>query len=127
LLNELNRPFWTSGADGKLRMQRCRSCGHWIHPAGVICPECLGRDLALEALSGLATVEAVTINYQPWVPGVPVPYVVAIVGLDEQKGLNLTTNIIGVPVEDVHIGQRVEVVFEQVEDVFLPLFTPVEL
>ncbi|MDO9599021.1 MAG: OB-fold domain-containing protein [Azoarcus sp.] len=125
-LNELNRPFWTSGADGQLRMQRCRSCGHWLHPAGVICSECLSRDLAAEALTGLATVEAVTINYQPWTPGVPVPYVVAIVGLDEQKGLNLTTNIIGIPVEDVHIGQRVKVVFEQIEEVYLPLFTPVE-
>jgi hypothetical protein len=45
-------------------------------------------------------------------------------GLPEQKGLNLTTNVIGIPPESVHIGQAVRVVFEQVEDVYLPLFTP---
>lgn len=124
-LNDLNRFFWTSGADGKLRMQRCQDCNRWLHPAGVICPECLSRNLAPQELSGQGTVEAVTLNYQPWFPGVEVPYVIAIVSLDEQKGLNLTTNIVGVPPESVHIGQRVRVVFEAVEDVYLPLFTPI--
>jgi len=124
-LNDLNRFFWTGAADGKLRMQHCQDCGHWQHPAGVICPECLSRNLVPEEMSGLATVEALTLNYQPWIPGVEVPYVIAIVGLDEQKGLNLTTNIVGVAPESVHIGQRVRVVFEAVEDVYLPLFTPI--
>lgn len=124
-LNELNRAFWTSGADGKLRVQCCRNCGYWQHPAGVICSQCLSRDLAPKALSGEGTVEAVTLNYQPWFPGVEVPYAIAIVSLDEQEGLNLTTNIIGVPPQSVYIGQRVRVVFEAVEDVYLPLFTPI--
>lgn len=123
-LNETNRFFWTSGADGRLRMQRCAACRHWVHPAGAICPQCLGRELAPEVLSGLATVEAVTLNHQPWLPGVEVPYAIAIVHLDEQPGLNLTTNIVGMPPEQVCIGQRVEVTFEHVEDVFVPLFRP---
>ena len=54
-----------------------------------------------------------------------VPFVVAIVELDEQEALRLTTNIVGVPVETVHIGQRVRVSFDHREDVWLPLFTPV--
>lgn len=124
-LNELNRPYWTGGADGILRMQRCAACRHWQHPAGVICPQCLSRQLAFEPLSGLGTVEAFTINHQPWIPGVEVPYTIAIVGLDEQKGLNLTTNIVGIAPGEVHIGQRVKVCFEQADDVYLPLFTPV--
>ncbi|WP_075790689.1 Zn-ribbon domain-containing OB-fold protein [Massilia putida] len=125
-LNELNRPFWTGGADGRLRMQRCQDCRHWQHPAGVCCPECLGRTLRFETLSGLATVEAFTLNYQPWFPGLDVPYVIAIVSLDEQKGVNLTTNIVGVRPDQVYIGQRVRVLFEAVEDVYLPLFTPID-
>lgn len=124
LLTELNTFFWASGADGKLRMQRCSDCLHWQHPAGAICPLCLSRNLAPQELSGKATVEAFTLNYQPWTEGVAVPYVIAIVGLDEQKGLNLTTNIVGVAPESVFIGQRVEVTFEAAGDVFLPLFTP---
>jgi uncharacterized OB-fold protein len=123
-LNDTNRFFWTGGADGKLRMQRCGDCSHWIHPAGENCPQCMSRRLAPQVLSGRATVEAVTLNHQPWLPGVEVPYAIAIVQLDEQPGLNLTTNIVGTPPQEVYIGQRVEVTFEQVEDVFLPLFRP---
>lgn len=125
-LNDLNAFFWTSGADGKLRMQCCQDCGHWQHPPGVICPKCASRNIAVQALSGQGTVQALTLNYQSWFPGVEVPYVVAIVSLDEQKGLNLTTNIVGVSPESVYIGQRVEVCFEAVEDVHLPLFTPIQ-
>lgn len=125
-LTELNRDYWTGGADGILHMQRCGQCRRWQHPAGVICPDCLSRELASEPLSGMGTVEAFTINHQPWIAGVPVPYTIAIVSLDEQKGLNLTTNIVGVDPDAVRIGQRVKVLFEAVEDVFIPQFTPVQ-
>lgn len=123
-LNELNRFFWTSGADGKLRMQRCQDCGHWLHPPGVICPVCLSRAVTPQVLSGLGTVQAVTLNYQPWLPGVAVPYAIAIVELDEQANLNLTSNIVGIPPAAVFIGQRVQVAFETAEEVYLPLFRP---
>jgi len=124
-LDDLNRFFWTGGIDGVLRFQRCRDCGYWLHPPGVVCPQCLGGNLAPEAVSGLATIEALTINCQPWLPGQEVPYAIAIVGLDEQEGLRLTTNIVGALPESLRIGQRVRVVFEACEDVHLPLFTPV--
>jgi uncharacterized OB-fold protein len=125
-LEEPNTFFWTAGAEGELRFQRCGDCGHWLHPPGVICPECRSENLAPQAVSGLATVAAVTINYQPWMPGLEVPYAIAIVALDEQPALHLTTNIVGIPPEEVFIGQRVRVQFEQREDVWLPLFTPVD-
>jgi uncharacterized OB-fold protein len=92
---------------------------------GIICPKCLSRDLTPEIASGQGVIEAITVNYQPWAPGQQVPYAVAIVGLDDQEGLQLTTNIVGCPPESAHIGQRVKVVFESVEDVYLPMFTPV--
>ncbi|KCZ93225.1 hypothetical protein HJO_05200 [Hyphomonas johnsonii MHS-2] len=44
--------------------------------------------------------------------------------LEEQDGLNLTTNIVNCDPADVRIGMPVTVVFEQVEDVWLPLFEP---
>ena len=124
-LDDLNRFYWTGGADGQLRVLRCGDCRFWLHPPGIICPQCLSRNLAPEVLSGNGVIEAITVNYQPWMPGQEVPYVVAIVGLDDQEGLQLTTNIVGCPPESAHIGQRVKVVFEEFEDVYLPFFTPV--
>lgn len=125
-LDALNRFFWTGGADGILRFQRCGGCGYWLHPPGPVCPRCGSAELTPQPVSGLGTVAAVTVNHQPWMPGMTVPYNVAIVELDEQAGLRLTTNIVGIPPEQVRIGQRVRVVFEAVEDVYLPLFEPVE-
>jgi len=123
-LDDTNRFFWTSGQTGALQVLRCGDCAHWIHPPAPICPACQRAHLAPAAVSGMATVQAVTINHQAWVPGIEVPYAIAIVELDEQPGLRLTTNVVDVPVEQVRIGQRVRVAFEQREDVWLPVFTP---
>jgi uncharacterized OB-fold protein len=119
-----NEHFWTGGARGELRFLRCRACRHWIHPPAPICPACLGRDLAAEPVSGRAVVATFTVNHQPWIPGFDPPYVVAIVELPEQRGLRLTTNLVGCAPEAVRIGMPVRVVFEQHDDVWIPLFEP---
>ncbi len=124
-LDDKNTFFWTSGADGTLRILRCQSDGYWIHPPAPVCPRCLARDLAPEATSGLGTVASFTINHQPWYPNLDPPYVIAMVELDEQPALRLTTNIVGCAVDDVRIGMPVQVVFEQYDDVWIPFFTPV--
>ena len=118
-------PFWTGGAEGALRFWRCRSCGYWLHPPGPICPECLSKELAVEVVSGDAVLHTYTVNHQSWYPGLDPPYVVAIVELPEQKGLRLTTNLVGCAPEEAAIGMALHVVFEQYEDVWLPFFAPV--
>jgi len=65
-----------------------------------------------------------TVNHQPW-GGIPVPYVVAVVELDDDPEVRLTTNVVDCDPGSVSIGMSVEVVFEHVEDVWLPLFRPV--
>ena len=124
-LTEDNTFFWTSGADGKLRFLRCSKCGYYVHPPSPICPHCLTKTLAPEPVSGRAMVATFTINEQPWIPGFDPPYAIAMVEIDEQPSVRLTTNIVGCPPEAVHIGLRVQVTFEQRDDVWLPLFAPV--
>ena len=63
-----------------------------------------------------------TVNVQPWIPGVPTPYVVAIVQLEEQADIRLVTNMPRTPIEQVRIGLPVKVFFEQNGDIYLPLF-----
>jgi uncharacterized OB-fold protein len=65
-----------------------------------------------------------TVNRHVWEKGLEAPYLIAIVGIDEQPGLRLTTNIVNCAIEDVRIGMRVRVLFESYEDVWLPLFEP---
>lgn len=124
-LTDENRHFWTGGLEGELRFLRCRTSGHYIHPPSPVCPACLSRDLAPEAVSGRATVYSFTVNHQPWFPGMDEPFLIAVVEVAEQAGLRLTTNVVGCGIEDVHIGMAVEAVFEVHDDVALPLFRPV--
>jgi uncharacterized OB-fold protein len=116
--------FWTSGADGVLRLLRCNNCQFFIHPPGPVCPRCLSRDLGPQAVSGRGQVVTFTVNHQQWIPGSE-PYIIAWVSLNEQPDVRLTTNLVDVEPEDVVIGTEVEVVFELSEDVYLPLFRPV--
>jgi uncharacterized OB-fold protein len=127
-VTDSNRHFWTSGADGQLRFLSCEDCGYLIHPPAPICPRDLSKKLSPRAVSGDATVATFTINHQPWMPGPDLPYVVAIVEIDEQPSVRLTTNIVNCSPDDVYIGMRVHVVFEhrrdRDQDIWIPLFEP---
>jgi acetyl-CoA acetyltransferase/uncharacterized OB-fold protein len=123
-LTPVNEWFWTSGADGRLRIQGCRDCKALVHPPVPVCPACRSRSWAPTVVSGRGTVVALTVSSHRWLPGFEPPYVVANVALAEDPTVRLTTNVVGCEPGDVHIGQEVMVRFEPHEDVWLPLFEP---
>jgi acetyl-CoA acetyltransferase/uncharacterized OB-fold protein len=125
LITAENEFFWTSGADGTLRLQECAACDSLIHPPAPVCRYCRSRDMGVRAVSGDATLAGFTVNHRFSVPGLPAPYVVAQVAIAEDPRVRLTTNIVECQPDRLELGQRMEVVFEQVEDVWLPLFRPI--
>ena len=118
-----NEFFWTAGADGVLRFQYCGICDRYLHPPGVVCSEC-GEAPEIRDVSGRATVVGVTVNYQPWLPDMEVPYAIGLVAIEEEPLVRLTTLIVGAEPDDVVIGLPVSVRFEQHKDVWLPVFAP---
>ena len=122
-LDDVNREFWTGGSSGELRLTRCVSCSLWVFPLSAVCPGC-GGTTEYRTASGRGTVFTHTTNMHPYNPAVPLPYNISIVELAEQQGLRFMTNVVGCPPEDVHIGMPVHVVFEQHDEVFVPLFAP---
>lgn len=116
--------FWTSGATGELRILRCQDCGHYLHPPVPRCRSCGSADLQPEAVSGRGTVFTYTVNRQPFLASMPPPYVIAIVELVEQEGLQFTTNVVDCEPDEVSIGMPVTVVFEQHGEIWLPKFVP---
>lgn len=124
VMSDRSAPFWTGGACGELRIARCQDCGWYAHPPLPACPRCHGRDTRAEPVSGRGTVWSCTVNRYPFAPGVPPPYVVALVELEEQAGLRLLTNVVGCEPDAVTIGMPVHVVFEPAGEAFLPVFTP---
>ncbi|TDC71843.1 3-ketoacyl-CoA thiolase [Actinomadura sp. GC306] len=124
LVTEQNAFFWTSGAGGRLRIQECASCTALIHPPQPICRYCRGRVLAPREVSGYATLIGFTVNHRFSVPGLEAPYIVAQVALEEDPRVRLTTNAVGCDPGDLHLGMRMEVMFQPDGDVWLPLFRP---
>ena len=129
-LTDRNRHFWTGGEFGELRLLRCQDCGYYLHPPAGFCPKDRSQNLAVEAVSGRATVASFTVNHQRWVPDLDVPYVIGLVSLPEQPALRLTTNLVNCDPDEVHIGMQVRVLFEhRVDemqgDLWIPLFEPI--
>ena len=75
-------------------------------------------------VSGAGVVVAVTVNHQLFMPGFEPPYVIAVVALDAAPEVRLTTNLVGVAPDTVHVGQRVQVQFHEQLGVWFPLFEP---
>lgn len=116
--------FWTSGRDGRLRFQACTACRALIHPPQPVCRHCRGRETEVGEVSGFATLIGFTVNHRFPFPGLPSPFVVAQVAIEQDPRVRLTTNVVGCAPEDLRIGMRMEAVFEQAGDAWLPLFRP---
>jgi acetyl-CoA acetyltransferase/uncharacterized OB-fold protein len=122
-LGPWNKPFWTGGADGELRIPKCTACGHFLHPMNTVCRFCQSPDLEWVAVSGDACVVGVTVNEQMFMPNFAPPYVIAVVRLDDAPDVRLTTNLVGAE-PSYHVGQRVHVQFVEQDGVWYPLFAP---
>ena len=118
------RAFWTGGREGRLMITRCADCGYYNHPPTPRCGHCYSEQVAPTEVSGRGTVYSFTVNRQQWSPDLAVPYVLAVVALEEQASVRIFTNVVDVPADDVVIGMPVTVRFEPRGDVFLPIFAP---
>jgi acetyl-CoA acetyltransferase/uncharacterized OB-fold protein len=124
LLRGWNRAYWTTGESLQLRFQHCPSCDRLQHPPTPICRNCGAGELDERAVSGRGVVQSHTTTQQRWDPDDPHPYVVAVVAIQDDPTVRLTTNLVGCRPDEVCVGLPVQVVFEQHEDVWLPLFEP---
>jgi acetyl-CoA acetyltransferase/uncharacterized OB-fold protein len=125
VVTDWNRFYWTSGSEGRLRFQCCAGCRALQHPPTAVCRHCGSERLAVAEVCGRGVVQSHTTNHQQWSADFPAPYTVAVVAIDEDPRVRVTTTIVGCEPEKVHVGMRVRVVFDQVQDVWLPRFEPV--
>jgi uncharacterized protein len=119
--------FWEGARNHELRIQRCQQCGTYIHLPRPICRNCQSFDLAGEPVSGRATLYSFTETFKAFHPFFVdrVPYIVATVALEEQAGLHLLSNLVGIEEVDVHIGMPVVVDFEELAAGYvIPVFRP---
>jgi uncharacterized protein len=118
IVDPSTEPFWRATAKGSLLIKRCMSCGqaHW-YPRH-LCPYCLGETEWISS-AGRGTIYSVSVTRRVG----PMPYAIAYVALDE--GVTMLTNIVDCDLDELRIGQRVELVFKVAEGgSAIPMFKP---
>ena len=127
-LTELDTaPFWNGTREQEFRYQQCSNCGTVVWHPRAHCTGCVQGDLQWHVSAGKGTVYSYSVvrqSYHPFFRNL-VPYAVAYIDLAE--GLRFLTNVVGVddPQTEVHIGQSVELVWEEHEELSIPLVQPV--
>ncbi|MFC8097724.1 OB-fold domain-containing protein [Streptomyces sp. NPDC057363] len=124
LVTPWNEFYWRSGAEGVLRVQECASCTGLVHPPKPVCPRCRDARVEPRTVSGFGTLFGYTVSHRFGLPGLPSPTIVAQVALEEDPRVKLTTRLVDCTDDELSLGMRMQVTFEEVEDVWLPLFRP---
>jgi uncharacterized OB-fold protein len=119
--------YWEKAQAHELWLRKCNACGKAHFYPRAICPYCYSRDVAWVQASGKGTLHTfATVERGPTPPFRDhVPYIAALVDLEE--GPRMPTNIVDIEPEsaDLKIGMAVEVTFDDVTDeVTLPKFRP---
>ncbi len=118
------REFWQATKDKEFRYQQCDSCETIVFYPRRHCTGCTSGSLAWKVSAGTGTVYTFSVvrqSYHPFFRNL-VPYAVAWIDLDE--GPRILSNVVGVPPEEVAIGQRVQIEWEEHEELNIPLFKP---
>ena len=122
-------PFWVAAREHRLVAQQCADCGAFRMPPSAFCWRCRSQNVVWPDLPGTGTIFTFTISRHALTPAAAdcVPYVIAVIELDGAPGIRLISNIVGVDVDSVEIGQRVDVVWDDVSaEVTIPRFIPIQ-
>ena len=124
VLDADNAFYWRAAAQGELRVQSCGDCGALCHPPVPLCPVCHSAERQSRQVSGLGRVASFMIVHHPPNPWFEMP--IGVVSIELVEGPQVTSNIVGVPLEEVDLGMEVEVLFAGTDDpeVGVPLFRP---
>lgn len=103
------QPHIKFDASGKpyIEAHRCRACGAVVAEPRLACPACAARD-GFEAAPAAATGKLIAYSIvKRSYPGIPVPFVSAVVELDD--GLTLKANLVGAGFEPESIAGNLPV------------------
>jgi uncharacterized OB-fold protein len=121
-----NKEFYRGWLEHQLLLNRCQDCGRWHHPPKPVCPECWSTRVRPTPVKGVGTVHLlIWLRQGPPADGVDysTPHPVATVELDEQPGLRFTSTVVDATMDDVAIGDRVELTWVERNGEPFPAFT----
>ena len=123
----LSSPYWQRASQGELLLQFFKDCGNLQHYPRTLCVRCWSHALIWQQAAGTGIVRTYTVVAIPGHPtwGAQVPYVLALVELDE--GPRLMTNIVDCPPDSVYCGQAVRLLpgRDETDNQTMLQFTPI--
>jgi uncharacterized OB-fold protein len=120
--------FWEGCRVGELRLPHCNTCREPFFYPRTLCPRCGSRDQTWKRASGRGRLHSFCVQYQCAVPGYrgAVPFVTALVDLDE--GPRMMSLLVGAGTDpaQIRIGTPLGVEFQETDSGWpLPVFRPV--
>ncbi len=112
----LGGEFYAHAAAGTLHVQRCDTCRRWRHPPRIRCGGCGSALWSWQPVGGRGRLFTWTVTHRAADPAFAehVPYVVAVVELDE--GARVVGNIFGVDPPTLAHAHPVRVVLDRRSD-----------
>ena len=109
-----SKPFWEGTKSRKLRLKKCKKCGHIDHPPYLFCTECLSEECEWIEASGKGKIYtfSTTMLGAPPAFAKDIPYTVGMVDLEE--GPRMCTQFVDAKPDEIRIGMDVEVAFDDV-------------
>jgi hypothetical protein len=115
--------LWEGTSAGELRIQHCPACDTLRHPPGPMCRACGADKSDYVVASGRGTVYSYVVHHAPEVPGKSLPFVVALVELEE--GVRMVAELVETEPSAVSIGLPVELALTTIDDdLTMPYWRP---
>ena len=114
----LSAAYWEGARERRLLIRRCQRCGTYQHPPAPFCRACGDERLVAEQVSGGGTIRSFVVLEETPVPGfeAQTPFTVAAVELDEQPDLVISAIVTGPGREEIAIGDRSMMAWEELGD-----------
>ena len=131
---EPTREFWAGAAREELRIPRCESCERLCWYPEEKCRHCSGTSFTWATMSGRGSLFSWVVVTHSFLPQFKdlVPFVPALVALDEDPSVRLATRMVDVDPDVLDFELPVQVTFRPIAftgvdgEVVAPLFVPVE-
>jgi uncharacterized OB-fold protein len=129
---ELTNTFWERAAQRQLAIPRCDGCGAYVWYPEPECPACNGETLTWVPMSGRGTLYSWVVVHHAFLPAFAgkVPFVPALVALEEDPAVRVVTSMVDCAPEDLVGDMPVSVVFRPMTfagvegEVLAPMFRP---
>ena len=125
-------PFWAAAARHTIQIPRCDNCAGYVwYPEGP-CRRCGSEARIWTAVSGRGSLFSWSVVHRAFIPqfAADVPFVTALVALDEDPSVRLATRIVDAAIDTLRADMPVRAVFRALtvpgreRQVVAPLFTP---